>query len=49
MEDNPSGKKAKHGRRQRRSKPRHKNTGTGDEDNPGSAKDENNPDQLAFM
>ena len=48
MEDNPSKKKAKHGRRQRRSKPHHSNTGTGDENNPYGAEDEYNPDQPAF-
>ena len=48
MEDNPSGKKAKHGCRQRRSKPRHSNTGTGDENNPDGAEGEYNPDQPAF-
>ena len=48
MEDNPSKKKAKHGRRQRHSKPRRSNTGTGDENNPDDAEDEYNPDQPAF-
>ena len=48
MEDNPSKKKAKHGRRQRRSKPRQGNTGTGDENDPDGAEDEYNPDQPAF-
>ena len=48
MEDNPSGKKAKHGRRRRRSKPRQSNTGTGDENNPDGVEDEYNPDQPAF-
>ena len=48
MEDNPSGKKGKHGCRQRRSKPRHNNTCTGDENKPDGAKDEYNPDQPAF-
>ena len=48
MEDNPSKKKAKHGCRQRRSKPRHGNTGTGDENNSDGAEDEYNPDQPAF-
>ena len=47
-EDNPSGKKSKHGRHRRRSKPRHSNTGTGDENNPDGAEDEYNPDQPAF-
>ena len=45
--DNPSGKKSKHGRHQRRSKPRHSNTGTGEE-NPDGAKEEYNPDQPTF-
>ena len=48
MEDNPSKKKAKHGRRQRRYKPRQGNTDTGDENNPDGAEDEYNPDQPAF-
>ena len=48
MEDNPSKKKAKHGRRQRRSKPRHNNTGPEDENNPDGAEEEYNPDQAAF-
>ena len=48
MEDNPSKKKAKHGRRPRRSKPRQGNTGTGDEDNSDGADDEYNPEQPAF-
>ena len=39
-EDNPSKKKAKHGRRQRRSKLRQGNTSTGDENNPDGADDE---------
>ena len=43
MEDNPSRKKAKHGRHRRRSKPRHSNTDTGDENNPDGAEDEYNP------
>ena len=43
MEDNPSRNKAKHGRHRHRSKPRHSNTGTGDENNPDGAEDENNP------
>ena len=47
-EHNPSGKKSKHGCHRRRSKPHHSNTGTGDENNPDSSKDEYNPDQLAF-
>ena len=48
MEDNPSKKKAKHGHRQRRSKPRHNNTGIGDDNNRDGAEDEYNPDQPAF-
>ena len=47
-EDNPSGKKAKHGRRRCRSKPRHSNTGPGDENNPDGADEEYNPDQPTF-
>ena len=47
-EDNPSKKKAKHGRRPRRSKPRHGNTGTRDENNPDGADDEYNPKEPAF-
>ena len=47
-EDNPSKKKAKHGRRQRCSKPRQGNTGTGEENNPGGAADEYNPEQPTF-
>ena len=47
-EDNPSKKKAKHGRRRHRSKPRHSNTGPGDESNPDGAEEEYNPDQPAF-
>ena len=48
VEDNPSGKKSKHGRHQRRSKPRHSNTDTGDENIPDGAEDEYNPDQPTF-
>ena len=48
MEDNPSGRKAKHGRRRPRSKPRHSNTGPGDEHNPDGAEEEYDPDQPAF-
>ena len=48
MEDNASGRKAKHGRRWRHSKPHHRNTGTGDGNNPDGAEDEYNPDQPAF-
>ena len=47
-EDNPSGRKAKHGRRRRRSKPRHINTGPGDESNPDGAEEEYSPDQPTF-
>ena len=47
-EDNPSKKKAKHGRRQHRSKPRQGNTSAADKNNPNSADDEYNPDQPAF-
>ena len=47
-EDNPSGKKEKHGRPRRRSKPRHSNTGTRVENNPDGAEEEYNPDQPAF-
>ena len=47
-EANPSKKKAKHGCRQRRSKPRQGNTGTGDDNNPDGADDEYNPEQPAF-
>ena len=47
-EDNPSGRKAKHGHHRRRSKPRHSNTGPGDESNPHGAKEEYDPDQPAF-
>ena len=47
-EDNPSGRKTKHGRRRRCSKPRHSNTGPGDENNLDGAKEEYNPDQPAF-
>ena len=43
-EDNPSGRKAKHGRRQRRSKPRQGNTGAEDDNNPDGANDEYNPE-----
>ena len=44
MEDNPSRKKAKHGRRQRCTMPRHSNTGTRDENHPNGVEDEYNPD-----
>ena len=47
-EDNPSGRKTKHGHRRRRSKPRHSNTGPGDKNNPDGAEEEYNPDQPAF-
>ena len=42
--DNPSGKKSKHGRHRRRSKPRHSNTSTVEENNPDGAEEEYNPD-----
>ena len=45
--ENPSGKKGKHGRHRRRSKPRHNNTGTGEE-NPEGAEEEYDPDQPTF-
>ena len=48
MEDNPSGRKSKNGHRQRHSKPRHSNTGPGDENNPDGAGEEYDPDQPAF-
>ena len=47
-EDNPSGRKSKHGRHRCRSKPRHSNIGTGDANNSDVAEDEYNPDQPAF-
>ena len=47
MEENPSGKKGKHGRHRRRSKPHHNNTGTGEE-NPDGAEEEYDPDQPTF-
>ena len=47
-EDNPSGRKSKNGRRRRRSKPRHSNTGPGGESNPDGAEEEYAPDQPAF-
>ena len=47
-EDKPLGRKSKHGRHRRRSKPRHSNIGIGDENNPDIAKDEYNPDQTTF-
>ena len=46
-EDNPSGKKAEHGRHWRRSKPRHNNTDTREE-NPDGAEEEYDPDQPTF-
>ena len=49
MEDNPSKKKEKHGRRPHCSKPRQDNTGTGDGNNPDGADDEYNPKQPAFQ
>ena len=48
MEDNPSGRKAKHGRRRRHSKPRHSNTGPGDESNPDGAEEEYSLNQPTF-
>ena len=48
MEDNHSGRKSKNGRRRRRSKPRHSNTGSGDENNPDGAEEEYDPDQPAY-
>ena len=48
IEDNPSKKKAKHGHRPRRSKPRQGNTGTGDENNSDDANDEYKPEQPTF-
>ena len=47
-ENNPLGKQSRHGRHRRRSKPRHSNTGPGDESNPDGAEEEYNPDQPAF-
>ena len=47
-EDNPLGRKIKHGRHRCRSKPCHGNTGPGDENNPGGAEEEYNPDRPAF-
>ena len=44
-EDNPSGKKLKHGCLRCRSKPRHSNTGTEEENNPDGAEEGYNPDQ----
>ena len=46
-EDNPSGKKAKHGHHRCRSKPRHNNTGTGEE-NPEGAEEEYSLNQPTF-
>ena len=43
VEDNPSGEKTKHGRLRRHSKPRHINTGPGDD--PDSTEEEYSPDQ----
>ena len=48
MEDNPSGRKAKHGRRRRRSKPRHSNTGPRDESNPDGAENEYDLTEFSF-
>ena len=39
-EDNPFRKQSKHGRHRRRSKPRHRNTDTGEENNPDGAGEE---------
>ena len=47
-EDNPSGRKSKHGRHRRCSKPRDSNTGTGEENNLDGAEEEYNPDQPTF-
>ena len=47
-EDNPLGRKAKHVRHQRHSKPRHINTGPGDESTPDIAEEEYSPDQTTF-
>ena len=47
-EDNPLGKKPKHGHHRRRSKPCHSNTGTGEENNPDGAEEEYNPDYPTF-
>ena len=47
-EDNPSGRKSKNGRRWCRSKPRHRNTGPGGENNSDGAEEEYDPDQPAF-
>ena len=47
-EDNPLGKKPKHGRHRRCSKPRHSNTGIGEANNPKGAEEEYNPDQPTF-
>ena len=47
-EDNPSGRKSKHGRHRRRSKPRHSDTGPGDENNLDGAEEEYDPDQPTF-
>ena len=46
-EDNPSGRKSKHGRHRRCSKPRDSNTGTGEE-KPDGAEEEYDPDQPTF-
>ena len=48
IEDNPSGKKSKHGRHRCRSKPCHDNTGTREGNNPDGAEEEYNPDQPTF-
>ena len=44
-EDNPSGRKAKHVRYRRHSKPRHIKNGPGNESSPDGAKEEYNPIQ----
>lgn len=46
-EDNPSGKKEKHRCHRRHSKPRHNNTGTGEE-KPDGAEEAYDPDQPNF-
>ena len=43
MEDKPSGRKSKNGRRRRRSKLRHSNTGPRDENNPDGVEEEYDP------
>ena len=46
--DNPLEKQSKHRRHRRRSKPRHSNTSTREENNPDGAEEEYNPDQPTF-